>query len=344
MLTYSCPVNMEENPIECKEDLMEFLKELPGLQCAVVSKELHENGKSHFHAAIQFEDKFRTRNLKVFDFKGVHPNIGTTGNFTKMVNYVTKEGDYISHNLDVAALLKKTKDDKPMGKKDKLAESYSQAFALAEEGNITEAKKLIQRVDPIRWATDRVRITATLSSMADSAIAEKHKREIKTTRWVTPLATLDVRQKEPEEDWIRVNVLVGKSGIGKTEFAQFLLKQAGCKAIVVCRDVEQLKDIDFYDGVVFDEFDGYAPEKAAGKRWTREQMINLVDCNVRGALPARYGNVTLATHVLRIITTNDINRALDVRISEEDPEMTRLSEPIRRRIRVHELGDEKLYE
>jgi len=51
-LTWSCPTDKDDNPIESKEKLLEFL-ELKGGHCQyVVAKELHESGKKHYHAYV----------------------------------------------------------------------------------------------------------------------------------------------------------------------------------------------------------------------------------------------------------------------------------------------------
>jgi len=111
-LTYSCPKDEDENPIESKEKLLEHL-ELKGGHCQyVVSKELHESGKKHFHAYVHYDDKLDTQDQRFFDLAGVHPNIINPG--AGWIAYCKKDKEYIT-NIEVnpftAALALETVDD-----------------------------------------------------------------------------------------------------------------------------------------------------------------------------------------------------------------------------------------
>lgn len=324
MLTYSCPVHLEQNPIPSKEDLMSFLKELRNVEKCVVCREVHENGKYHFHAALTFNPKCSTRDVTFFDFSGVHPNIGTRENWKAMVAYVTKDGDFVCHNFDpgnVTGRRKESRDD-----------IYKQALKLAFDGKLEDAKRLVRDSDPMRWCMNMSQISSALLASYHEGKAQSNPVVVLEDRWVTPLVTIDLTARLEGEGWIRTHVLVGESGIGKTEFAKFLLRKAGCQRIEVVRSAEMLKTmIDSVDGFVFDELNCNAPDVRGG-RWTRESQIALVDRNEEGALPARYSDVHLKRHIVRIVTTNSLHRALDWQDGA-----------IARRITVHDLGNVRLF-
>lgn len=92
-LTYSCPVNDDNNPIETHEAIIEHLLSF-GIDCEyLVSKELHLNGKTHWHAFAKWQHKLDTRDVRAFDINGVHPNIIRTPG-KGWPDYVAKKGDF----------------------------------------------------------------------------------------------------------------------------------------------------------------------------------------------------------------------------------------------------------
>lgn len=326
MCTWSCPVTVDEHPIPSKDVLLEHIKTLRDITGAVVCKELHENGKPHYHAYLFFQNKLTCRNAAFFDVLGVHPNIGSHGTARSMVGYVIKGGDYVAWNIDV---------DKIMGvntkakKKDSL---YADALDAASEGDLKKAKALLRAGDPQRYAISHMQIMGALNSVYMETLAERNPVVIKKDGWVTDAKDIDLKHKNLGEGYHRTHVLVGAAGIGKTQLAKYLLHKAGCIKIHVIRDVEQLKDvIDDCDGFVFDELNA-AADDGGKKKWSREDQIALVDREECGTLPARFKNVVLKPHVIRIITTNTLHRALLF-----------ADEAIARRITVHDLGAIRLF-
>jgi len=74
-LTYSCPKDADDNPIQSNEDLLDFLEKLGGHCQYIIAKERHQSGKKHFHAWINWDEKQETKNVEFFDYLGVHPNV-----------------------------------------------------------------------------------------------------------------------------------------------------------------------------------------------------------------------------------------------------------------------------
>lgn len=323
MLTYSCPTGMEQNPIANKEELQDFLVGLAPVKSAVTSEELHENGKKHYHSYLMAHNKFITRNQNYFNFKGVHPNIGTRENQKAMVRYVTKQGNYVVHNFDVDKLLK-------MKKAETDQQDFQHALKLASEGKLVEAKQHLQNTQAKAWCISNGSILSALDQQYSLFLESKRPMEIKVN-WKTELQHVDLNEMINGEDYMRTHVLCGPAGIGKTQLAKFLLQKAGCTNIVVVTTAEQLKKHHNFDGFVFDELNANAVDVRGG-RWTHESQICLVDQVENRVLPARYGDCIIPRHVKRIITTNYLSRALNV----EEP-------AIARRVTVHILGDEKLY-
>lgn len=63
----------------------------------IVAQERHADGGIHFHCYIKYEKKLESRNPRVFDILGIHPNI-CKGSVTRgWADYVAKDGDYITN-------------------------------------------------------------------------------------------------------------------------------------------------------------------------------------------------------------------------------------------------------
>lgn len=71
-----------------------------GAEC-IVGREAHEAGGTHLHVFFAFEHEFRTRNERIFDVNGFHPNIvRSRGTPEKGWDYATKDGDIVGGGLE----------------------------------------------------------------------------------------------------------------------------------------------------------------------------------------------------------------------------------------------------
>lgn len=94
-LTYSCPEDMDENPISDFSAISDIF--LTFGKCKyVIGRELHENGKLHWHAWVYYNDKLDVKNERAFDAKGVHPNIIKPQKMWKA--YCMKDGDFVANH------------------------------------------------------------------------------------------------------------------------------------------------------------------------------------------------------------------------------------------------------
>lgn len=99
-LTYSCPVDTEDNPIKNSEDLQQELESLLGLGQWIVAEELHESGKRHYHVYYKADVKFQSTNVSIFDVAGVHPNVLKPGN--GWIGYCVKDKKYITNFYEMS--------------------------------------------------------------------------------------------------------------------------------------------------------------------------------------------------------------------------------------------------
>lgn len=75
-----------------------------GAEC-IIGRENHRDGEFHLHAFFMFGRKFESRNVRVFDVDGHHPNI-VRGYSTPAAGcgYAIKEGDVVGGGLDPDSL------------------------------------------------------------------------------------------------------------------------------------------------------------------------------------------------------------------------------------------------
>lgn len=95
-LTYSCPQDSEDNPIQGCQQLLDWLVETFGDLKYIIGREDHKDGKKHYHAYCHFDERVDSKNSRVFDFKDVHPNIIKSPKAGWQA-YCTKEKDFISN-------------------------------------------------------------------------------------------------------------------------------------------------------------------------------------------------------------------------------------------------------
>lgn len=337
LLTYACPVAADENPIATAQELCDFLKAVPAMDAVVVGQEKHENGKRHFHAYVRFTHKVHVRDPRFLDFKGVHPNISGDGSESNMIKYVTKEGNYVSHNFDVASLLG------PKSGKTKKDDIYAQALEMAKAGRLAEAKALVCDKDPMGYMARHEQIDSGLEKVYARHRAMAAAAPVQT-QWTTDVqhvdlnATIRVKNADGVEvgaPYVPCHILVGDAGIGKTELARYLLQRAGCQNVAVISNIEDLKTAGGIDGFVFDEAAFNVQVKVGDSTEPVvpiEQQILLLDTQYDRSIKARFRNVLLGAHVRRVYTTNLLSRAF----CYHNP-------AIARRAIVHNLGSEPLF-
>uniref|UniRef100_A0A8E7G1Z2 Replication-associated protein n=1 Tax=Nandayus nenday Genomoviridae sp. TaxID=2814968 RepID=A0A8E7G1Z2_9VIRU len=75
-----------------------------GAEC-IIGRENHLDGGLHLHAFFMFERKFESRNVRIFDVDGKHPNIVRGySNADAGCAYACKEGDIVGGGLDPGSL------------------------------------------------------------------------------------------------------------------------------------------------------------------------------------------------------------------------------------------------
>lgn len=61
------------------------------IQQLFIAEESHKDGGTHFHALLSAKAGFDSQNERLFDIKGHHPNIQKLKDWTKAIQYISKE-------------------------------------------------------------------------------------------------------------------------------------------------------------------------------------------------------------------------------------------------------------
>lgn len=302
-LTYSCPIDMDDVPIPSKEALIEELRrmfpvDISGYVCSV---EKHQNGKRHFHVYLKFGRRMDRAGARLFDCFGVHPNIKVANR--QWITYVVKHGDFIYEGVILP-------EDKSAATKAR-REAYTVAMKLAFDGNVPAAMSHLRTHQPERYVLQSDRIGACMQSEYLRGRAERTPLRVYDSGWSEEALAVRAFESLPGEDWIRVPILYGPSGIGKTELAKMLLRRAGHERVLVVSNIEDLHRLHEFTAFIIDECCFNADDRPGGA-WARELQIGLVDVGCDRSFPARYRNVFVPAGIPRVITCNVLLRALNV--------------------------------
>ncbi len=115
---------------EVQVALDEVLKQLDVLY-AVVSREKHQDGTNHLHAAIVLKKRRSVSHAMLDKIGGKHGDYECMKHEYEWVSYVAKDGDYVAHGIDVKAWLE-ARGQKQSGRATLVAHMAKDGFTLEE--------------------------------------------------------------------------------------------------------------------------------------------------------------------------------------------------------------------
>lgn len=217
-LTYSCPTDAENNPITSVEELKIQLESHGTLEKYIISEELHENGKRHYHAHLVYAEPINTVNERFFDFKDVHPNIIKPGK--GWPDYCAKHGEFIT-NFYKRCSFKRARE----------ADSWAEASAVLWE---SEPKFMLQHGSQAEHNWKRRK----LSNKGDRVFFGP--------------------AREPPDAWqpeTHALIIEGPSGVGKTQWALDWARHHGDGTYLKCTHYQHLKEYKGESCLIFDDCD-----------------------------------------------------------------------------------------
>eukprot|EP00966_Prymnesium_polylepis_P319572 7376019-Prymnesium_polylepis.4 len=216
-LTYSCPVDAPDNPIQTHDELRSLLDE-KGVNQYIIGKENHKSGKVHWHVYVKYDSEIDSIDPRLFDLKGVHPNIVEGAPGKGWQNYCKKDKDFTT-NME--------------------SDPFKEAMACEDPD---DAIKLLWERVPAEMCKNAHHIENNIRNRMRPA-QQAHKR------YLGPFP--------PEfypEQWnpdTHALLIVGPPGLGKTQFARYLL--GDCDYIKGKLDNPAFRACKFDKPLLFDE-------------------------------------------------------------------------------------------
>jgi len=179
----------------------------------LVAQETHQDQGIHYHVFLEFSSKLHTRDVRVFDIEGCHPNIQACRSPKRTIAYCTKEDEAPLSNF-------------PIGEK-------QSAVEIARAG-IAEGKGVDEVVDDILEVhPDLIRSVPALNTYVERRAAPKVVYVPEHTLDDFTLAAADFQRLADWRDRLTTMVrgtrthmrslwFVGASGVGKTSLARSL--------------------------------------------------------------------------------------------------------------------------
>lgn len=248
-----------------QDQIVEHINSVKSTIWIRIARELHEDGSPHFHVVGKFTSRFQSRNERIFDVGGKHPNIQPVRSIRDALQYVAKDGEF----HDIGPVPGGSSDDE-----DWVALAGTMAepeyFALAMRSNIQYM--YAQRF----WQ---------LGNRIYNEIPETYEGDI-TRECFELIVSL------PHES--KTTVVVGASGCGKSSWA----KRVSLKPALWVRHLDVLRTFrpGYHKSIIFDE--------ASFTHLPRETQIQLVDWHDEAHIHVRYGVAVIPAGVQKIVTAN----------------------------------------
>lgn len=264
-LTYSqCLVE----PQECLDQLNDLLKE--NIENYIIAQEEHKDEGKHLHVYLKLDKIKDVINPRYYDLEKetiiYHGNYQTCRSPKRVMEYVTKDGNYIT-NMNLDKLLN--------------TKVYDNVVQLAEEGKLSEAYKALPNRDKVLHGS-QVRINLEQMTTEIIPINEEYTFH--------PIPGIDRWNRTHFAAWIN-----GETNTGKTEYAKTLFKNPH-----LISHIDQLKQFKagIHDGIIFDDM--------SFKHWPRQAQIHILDIENPRGINVKHSVVTIPAGTPRIFTSNDI--------------------------------------
>lgn len=225
----------------------------------IVAKENHQDGSVHWHCTAKYTDIIDSTDPHYFDYLGIHPNL-IKGNPGKPWDaYITKDFEYVTNYYNACV--------------------WSEALSM---NSVTEAVDFLWKKQPKQMCLSAHIVTEN--------IAKRMRPEHPQLRYFGPYP----KHFYPV-NWNRDRfslLISGPPGIGKTQFARYLLGEND----YIKSSLEGLRRLLFDKPIIFDEVSMLSSDE--------QQSKEVTDVENGGAITMRYKDVEIPPGVPRIFLSN----------------------------------------
>lgn len=251
-------------------ELIDELRKVQDILWARVCREKHDDGNPHLHAVLKFTKRVQSRQARIFDVKGYHPNIQSVRSIKKSLDYVAKDGEFTDIGpvptagsaMDVTAI-----------------------WELAANGTEEEYWKAAANARlPYQYACKfrAMQNTSKTEEIPEDYVGDQSRE-------------CAVLQLEPLLRNLQIEVVVGPSGCGKSSWA----KRVAPKPALWVSHIDVLRGYRpaYHKSIIFDDM--------TFKHLPVQAQIHLVDWHDSRQIHCRYGYATIPAETVKIFTCNE---------------------------------------
>lgn len=246
-----------------KEDETSMKEVEPMCSYGIIAKEVgSECGTEHYHLTLVFQNAMRFSTIKQLFPRA---NIQKVRSMGHAIKYCEKDGDFAEFGKRPRC--KGVKDPSPLAEVAKLVQAGANKRKIAQ----------LYPVEMIRYH----RGIDVLISLQDDGLEDR--------RWMGPYRWPQI------EDWSYSWVIIGESGINKSQFAKSHFEPG---RVLVCSNIDDLKRFnkEVHDGIIFDDMDF--------RHYPRTAQIHLVDQDENRTIHNRFEDTMIPAGTKKIFTCN----------------------------------------
>lgn len=185
-----------------KEDSMSVVKEFfkENLASAVISEELHADGTPHLHMLIRLHKKVNLVSSTALDVlvdPQVHGNYQAARSIIRTMKYVTKDKNYLSHNVDVKTFLSSARQKK---------QAVSVSNAVVESIQAGSTLTDLMESHPTYLLNHARNVKEFIHLHRTSMMQRRRKELLITSVSVRPVGTQNTSWNRAISAWIRMNI------------------------------------------------------------------------------------------------------------------------------------------
>lgn len=274
-------------------------------QRAILGMEHHADGNTHWHMLIEYERQKEIRNLQFFDrvnrwYRDEHPNIKVwkRSEGSTYEQWLVNHWKYCAKEDPTPYMVGEAPNVKEKRKREA---KFQMAMQLARAEGVNSAMDFLEENCAFEVVTKYDQIVRALTAIRNKSARPR----------TAPRALCSFDRAPLIIDGWRVLYINGPTGCGKTAWARALLPEAA-----VVRHRDQLRDVDFSKGVIFDDFDV--------SHWPPTAVIHLLDWEESSGIDVKHGHVVIPENTRKIFTHNgEFNRWVSKDATEEQVEACR---------------------